>query len=172
MARRLPKGKEAPAAKQRPAAPDDLDVLHPERALTVRGRTVEVREYGYIEGLKVQAAAQPFLDALYALVSAASAPPPAHAVRRVFAAHAVSVQWMIAQAITPPADDDIAAFVDAVRANADWVGSLDDIEGDALTAVWWAVNSGFFTRRLQELVLAAREAAAASRSAPAGSTPP
>lgn len=174
MARKLPKGAGKSGAGKpaagKPAGPGELDILHPERVITLAGRTVEVREYGYIEGLKVQAAAQPFIDALYALVSAGSAPPPAHAVRQVFAGQAVIVQWMMGQAVTPTNDADPQAFVEAVRDNADWVGTLDDLEGDALTTVWWGVNAGFFTRRLRELALAAREAPA-SPSGTDGSTP-
>lgn len=163
----------APSGADASRTARELQTLHPTATMKLRGRTLKVREYGYIEGLHVQAAAQPFLDMLYHLVDRASAPPPAAAVRKVFALNAQAMKFMIGQAITPENDEDPQAFLEAMHKNAAWVGRLNDVEGDALTAVWWGVNGGFFTRRIRELALAAREAAAtASPSTPEGSTQP
>ena len=170
MAQKLTRGTaKKSAAETRPSSP--LGVLHPEGAIELRGRTVEVREYGYIEGLKVQATCQAFLDGLYALVARTEAPPSADLMRRLLKNHAITLQWLMAQAITP-VNDDLQAFADAVRDNARWIETLNDIEGDALTTLWWGVNQGFFTRRLRELTVAARAAAAASQSTTPGSTQP
>ena len=167
-----PQGADGEAAKAARQAADDIATLHPHASLTLRGRTVMAREYGYIEGLSLQAGIKPLLTALYGLFSrAADAPPSAAQVREVFAAQAVTLQWVMAQAITPYPEDPakLQEFGDAVAKNARWIATLDDIEGDALLTVWWSVNCGFFIRRFREQALAAREAEA--RTAPQGSTP-
>lgn len=172
MAQKTARGNRKPAAQSRPASPKPLDVLHPERALQIRDRVIELREYGYIEGLKVQATSQPLIDGLHALVAGAEAPPSAVAVRKLLAMNATAVQWLMAQAMTPT-NEDIGAFAAAVKDNAVWVDTLDDIEGDALMTLWWEVNRGFFMRRFRELAMQAREqAAAAARSTTEGSTQP
>lgn len=171
MARKLPNDQAGPASAPHGAeageidharqAADDLAILHPEGGITIDGRAVLMREYGYIEGLTLQAGIKFFLDALYLLFAKSTAPPQALQVREVFAAHAVTVQWLMAQSITPYPDDprELQSFADAVAENARWVAKLDDLQGDALLAVWWGTNRGFFTRRFRERLLAEREAA-------------
>lgn len=163
-----PQGDDASSAVQ---AAKDLAVMHPQGSIVLRGRTLTLREYGYIEGLNLQAGIGLFLEALYQLFAKAATPPSALQVRSVFTLHAVTVQWLMAQSFTPyPEDSDaLEAFADQVRENAKWVARLNDIEGDALLAVWWGVNSGFFTRRFRERRLV--ELQAASPSGPQGSTP-
>lgn len=173
MARRAPTaGRKAPAAKPQRAPVSDLAILHPEQAIALRGRTVLVREYGYIEGLRLHAGIRLLLDALYARFSAAGDPPSGFEVRELFAEHAVTVQWLIGQAITayPETNDALEVFSQEVARNAQWVATLNDVEGDALLTLWWGVNGGFFSRRMREMRMAAL--AAASRSPKDGSTPP
>lgn len=154
-------------------AAETLNILHPERGVLIADRAVEVREYGYIEGLKLQAACKAFLDDLFIAFSRAEAPPTAEGIAEVMAEHILTVQWMIAQAITPLSDDDPQAFVRDVTANAQWIGALAEEPGDLLTAAWWEVNKRFFTRRLQRRALAANAAARpASLSASNVSTTP
>lgn len=148
----------------------ELDILHPDRQIRLRDRLLTLREYGYIEGLQLQGGIKPLLDGLYALYSRDGAAPTVEQVRDVFAQHALSLQWLLAQSMTPYPEDPagLEAFVDATAANARFVNSLDDIEGDQLFSVWWAVSGGFFIRRFRARLLAAAQ----SRSAPSGSTPP
>ncbi|MBC7162695.1 MAG: hypothetical protein H5U26_11405 [Immundisolibacter sp.] len=172
MARKLGNGAVQSTAGQparRQPAPA-LAVLHPEREARIADRVVQVREYGYVEGLKLQAACKEFLDALYGLFSAALDPPSTDDLAELIGTHIVTVQWLIAQALTP-LDDDPQAFAAAVEQNARWVGRLSERDGDTLTTVWWETNTGFFTRRLQRR-LQARLAAerAASQSASSAST--
>lgn len=158
----------SPAAKPRQAAAaSELAVLHPDGPVTLRKRTVTVREYGWVEGLRVQSACKDFLAALYALFArGGDGPPPAHAVRDVFMEHALTVQWLIAWSITPAADAENAhQFVEAQVKNAQWIATLNDVEGDALLAVWWGVNSGFFIRRFRELRMATAAASSPSETA-------
>lgn len=172
MAKRAPPARKTPAAKAQRESTPDLAILHPEQAITLRDRTVVVREYGYIEGLRLQAGVRLFLAALYAKFDNAGAPPSGFEVRELFADHSITVQWLIAQAITPypESNDALEAFAHEIAANATWVAKLNDIEGDALLTVWWGVNAGFFTRRLREMRMAAIHAA--SQSPTPGSTPP
>lgn len=147
-----------------------VSILHPEREVMIGKRAVEVREYGYVEGLKLQGACKDFLSALFGLFAQAAAPPPAEAVSDLFADHIVTVQWLIAQAITPIVDDP-EVFVAAVASNAKWVASLDEVWGDALTAIWWEVNKGFFIRRLRRRAQAELEAARRASALSASTTP-
>lgn len=166
-----PQGAGAGAAEDAQQAAEDISTLHPDGGIVLKNRSVVVREYGYIEGLTLQAGIKLFLQALYGLFAKAAAPPTAEQVREVFAAHAVTVQWLMAQSITVYPEDprELQAFAQEVAENAKWVSTLDDIQGDALLAVWWGTNRGFFTRRFRERLLAEREAA--NRSDPPGSTP-
>lgn len=159
----------APAAADRTLAAE-LDILHPDRQIRLRDRLVTLREYGYIEGLQLQGGIQTLLDDLYALFSRDAAAPSTDQVRDTFARHALSLQWLLAQSMTPYPDDPagLTTFTAQVAENAQFVNRLDDIEGDQLFAVWWAVNGGFFIRRFRARLLAAAQ----DRSASSGSTPP
>lgn len=178
MAQKLPKrSPRAPAttaaARAQSDAAEALGILHPERSIAIGDRVLQVREYGYIEGLKLQSAAKPFLDDLYQAFLRSDEPPSADEIADIMATHIVTVQWMIAQAITPDHQDDPQKFVADVAGNATWINGLDEGAGDLLTAVWWEVNKRFFTRRLQRRALAAGTAARReSLSASSASTTP
>lgn len=160
------------AERERSArAAEELAVLHPENVIEIAGRTVVVREYTYIEGMRLQGGAAAFLDDLYAAFPPAAGAPAAADVNDLLAKHIFVVQWLIAQAITPLNDADADAFFAEVKANAVWVGQLNDVEGDLLSLAWWGVNRGFFTRRLQRRALAG-PAPAGGPSASPSSTPP
>ena len=156
------------------AAAAELDILHPDRQIRLRDRLLTLREYGYIEGLQLQGGIKPLLDELYALFSRDAPPPRVDEVRDdVFAKHALSLQWLLAQSMTPYPDEPagLEQFASEVAANAKFVNSLDDIEGDQLFSVWWAVNGGFFIRRYRARLLA-EVVASHVRSASSSSTPP
>lgn len=170
-------GKPAAASSADGAAQDqaELSVLHPEGKAVIGGRAVVVREYGYIEGMQLQPALRPFLQALYQARAREGAPPNAEDVADVIAMHLVTVQWLMAQAITPIDEEDPQAFLDAVAENAKWIAGLNDVAGELLMTLWWGTNAGFFIRRLRRLALAAVEERAASlagASASASSTAP
>lgn len=166
-----PKAPTATGADSTRQHADDLAILHPDGRVQLRGRTVLMREYGYIEGLQLQAGIKPLLEGLYAIFAKSDTPPSALAVRNVFAEHATTIQWLMAQAITAyPSDPEaLPVFTETIAKAAAWVATLDDIEGDALLTVWWGVNAGFFTRRFRERLLAEREAA--RQSVPPDSMP-
>lgn len=161
MARKVNPGAPAPAAQA--AAPsqdgaDDLAILHPEREATIAGERIVMREYGFVEGLRLQPLVQPILDGL-----ADTALRDGHldvgSAARIFAMHDDAIVTLIARAC----DRD-----------EDWVRNLNDADGQALLFLWWEANLGFFVRRVGQ-VLTARAIDAvrkASESAGATSTPP
>jgi len=134
------------AAGPTEAATRELEILHPERRLTIgvgaAARTVTVREYGFVEGNALRPQYKIFLDALYALISGSGASPTFEMVEDLLAAHQPEVLALIATA----ADLEMADLA-----------ALSDEDGYRLMQTWWVVNAGFFIRRL--ISLAARQAA-------------
>ena len=162
-----PEDVDAEAAQFAAQEAEQQEILHPERGPQINGRYLTVREYGFIEGMKLQSVFKPFLTDLFAQFSRTAGPPPAAVVRGVMADHALAVQWMMAQAISPEEDsDEPQAFLDEVRTNSKWVGALGEDDGDLLMSIWWVVNRNFFSRRLRE------QAEVAATTTPNQSLPP
>ena len=136
-----------------PAAIDELDVLHPERSMIIAGRAVTVREYGFIEGLRLRPVYKAFADELYAVF--VDHAPEFEAVLDIVARHVDAITELCA----------VAADVEP-----DWVRSLSSDDGELLLMLWWGANAGFFIHRLGTRLAVAR--ATAQRSAGANSTPP
>lgn len=134
---------------------EDLAILHPEREITVGGRKLTVREYGFVEGLRLAAIAAPIVQDLAAISGGDGTLLGYAALQTVFANHADAVVDMIAQACDQPRD---------------WIAEhLSDGDGQALLMTWWAVNGPFFVRRV---VQALQMRAALGAFAGAKSTPP
>ena len=150
MARKLSATEQARVAGA-DAGADDLAVLHPERVLRIAGDTVTVREYGFVEGLRLAAAAAPVVAAL-----------AEHAQRGALAIE--SLQHVMAA----HADDVVVLIAAACDRSTDWVRALGDADGLTLAITWMTVNAGFFGRR----VVMAAQLAAARAPAGATSTPP
>lgn len=145
----------APESRSSSDGRDDLAILHPERVIRVAGREVTVREYGFVQGLRIQAAAAPIISAL---ADAAEGRFDVEAVLAILAAHPAELVALIAAA-TELAPAEIEA--------------LPDDEGQLLMLTWWTVNAGFFVRRVAMRV-APRIAAAPSAGATStpSSSPP
>lgn len=108
---------------------EELAVLHPHGELEVAGEVVTVREYGFLEGLQVQAAAPEFFAGLYASMPRDQVAPDFEQIQDVFVAHHEQVARMIARAV----DRDV-----------EWVAGLPSSAGYRLMDAWWTVNVGFF----------------------------
>ena len=112
---------------------EDLEVLFPDRDVTVRDPdsgepvTLTVREFRYLEGLRVQVSARDFIAAL------ADARGDRDAVHDALAVHADVWADLIARA----ADRDPA-----------WIARLSDRDGDAVAVAAWGANRDFFLRRI------------------------
>jgi hypothetical protein len=143
---------------------EDLEILHPERTIhisgrklevrpiPIAGRDIEVREYGFLAGLKIQSAVAPIVEALAEL--AAEKRLELDGVLEIVGEHPEELTALLAAATDlKPAEIEV----------------LPDDEGQLLLLTWWAVNSGFFVRRV-----AMRATARIARARPAGptSTPP
>lgn len=152
----------APGGRPEDRAAAELEVLFPDRALTVRdpdtgaAAALTVREFRFREGLEAQAAAAPLIGALAALVpSAPDAPGPGPAeIDAALGAHADI--WL-----------DLAAR--ACGRPAAWLARLADADARAVSEAMWSANGGFFARRAAAAA-AARKSAAAPCPLPAFST--
>jgi len=134
---------------------DDLAQLHPNLETRLNGRVVTVREYGFVEGLKVRQLLKGFLDGLYELTKRGSLP---------------GVEEVLGLVV-----DHIDAVLEAVAQSADIdVQELknlkDQAEGDLLLLKWWTANGPFFNRLAVQRVLAERIAAAEAEKQRAGQT--
>jgi hypothetical protein len=106
---------------------DDLEILNPNREITIAGKVITVREYKFIEGLGVRAKTKPFLDDLYR-----SFIDDSINVEQVM--HLVSVHHAIL----------IPVIAQAADVDVQFVESLGVSDGNSLIYVWWSVNGPFF----------------------------
>lgn len=141
-------------------ADNDLEILHPEQALQIGGRSVTVREYGFVEGLRVRPKIAPFLDDLYATMQQGE-DIELEVVLDIIGRHHELMLELIAQ----------AADVDQP-----FLEQLTPEEGDLLLMTWWVVNGPFVLRQLQTRLLSqsvqlANRAKLAARRVGATSTP-
>lgn len=145
MSQRDSKRAPASAAKAADAtsADDDLDILHPQRTITVGGREVCVREYGMVEGLRLRPLHAPLVVALTE-ASASGTAGDYESVLDVLAEHADALVALIAA----------AADVDA-----DFVRGLRGADADLLVLTWWSVNRDFFSLAVVRRLAARRVAA-------------
>lgn len=120
----------APAAEPDSAA-ESIAALQPDARITVAGREVTVREYGYFEGCEVAHRAQGFIADLLAAAKDGQL-RYAHA-RRLFGPHQAVVVEIAAQ---------------AAGVEPEWVRSLAPADADTFMATWFAVNVGFFVREV------------------------
>jgi hypothetical protein len=148
--------REAGVPQPADAGADDLEILHPEREATIAGRRLVVREYGFIEGLRLRPLMQSLLDDLHQLLEQGGDAFTLEAIESVLGTHTDEVIELMA----------IAADVEP-----NWVATLNDQDGMHLLHLWWTVNGPFFVRR-SIARLQAERVAAASRTAGATSTPP
>ena len=154
MATKIP----AASTSDATAIADDLAILHPDRTLTLGGRAITLREYGFFEGLDVADRAAAFIADLI-LASDDGALRYAH-VRRLFGRHRAVIPAIAAQA----GDVEVA-----------WLEALPPDDLELYLATWFAVNAAFFVREvlaeLRETQLREAQRLAAGASAGAISSP-
>lgn len=116
-------------------APDNsLEVMFPDRQLTVGGIKVTVRELTFSEQLRHNHLLAPLADILATIPSEQLEGPDS-----------INVIY-----------DALALYADALREllaiscgqSVAWVDALPPSDGEALLLSWWLVNSSFFVRRL------------------------
>ncbi|CDM42385.1 DUF6631 family protein [Ectopseudomonas oleovorans] len=142
----------------KPQQPDDsLEVLFPDRPLTVGGRDLVVRELGFEEQMHNNHLLKPIADAFCQIPPQVLASPDSiNQVLDLLAAHWDNVRELVAISCGQPLK---------------WVKALPPADGEALVLTWWTANQGFFVRRLWRpaLLAQARKAPAGAESSPASS---
>jgi hypothetical protein len=122
------------------AAPDpaqDLEILFPEREIAIDGERIVLREYTFMEGLRIgreHAALLADLRDLFLGAGGEASPEiEIDALTGVLAAHAGSL---------------VALMALASGREPAWIESLSDAHGQDLLMAWWGVERDFFGRRL------------------------
>lgn len=119
---------QAPAADE---AASDIEILFPDETLEIAGKTVEVREFRYLEGLRAIALARPLLQGLAEMLEDGEF--DALALDGLIADHhEVWIQLMAISTDQP----------------ATWIEGLPSREGRRLGMTFWRVNSRFFMEPL------------------------
>jgi hypothetical protein len=155
MARKIEKTPAPPAAESDSAA-EVLAALKPEASLTLAGRAVVVREYGYFEGLEVAHRAAAFIADLLGMAKEGEL--RYSGARRLFGKHEAVVVAIAAQ---------------AADVEPEWVRALDRGDAETFMSTWFAVNVGFFVGEVVvELQEEARLRSMASRSTGSSSGSP
>jgi hypothetical protein len=111
---------------------DDLAIMAPDMEVTIAGRTITVREYRFLDGLRVRARARALTKDLAALVAAGDT--ITEDIIDVLAKHEALVRVLIMESI---GDGDTT-----------WMDGLGAIDGQELIMTWWAVNGPFFVRQV------------------------
>lgn len=111
---------------------DDLEILHPHQTIVIDGVKVEVREYGFVQGLRLRPLANPLIIDLTALLAKGTL--PLEDVIDIIAAHDETVLQLIAE---------------STGTDVDWLKRLNGADGDLLLLTWWVVNANFFIRSVQ-----------------------
>jgi len=122
---------------------DDVAILFPERSTTIAGVPVTMREYRWVEGMRMQALIAPIIDKL-AVLAEQEKLMEAACLDAVFTDHADDLPLLIATACDQ---------------SVEWVETLNDVDGRNLRLLWWIVNIPFFVPRVSDRLLARQLAA-------------
>ena len=124
-------------------APDNsLEVLLPDRQLTVGGIEVTVRELSFREQLTHNYLLAPMADVLSAIpAEQLEGPDSINVIYDALALYSDSLSELLAISCGQPVE---------------WVNALPAADGEALILSWWMANNGFFVRRLWRPRLLAR----------------
>lgn len=111
--------------------PSEAEILFPDKTLTLAGEAVTVREFKYLEGLKLAAIAAPLLSALSQLMTEGEID-----------------LLKIDQVIADNADIWAQLLAASCDKPVDWLETLSDVEGTQLSWGFWEVNGPFLLRRV------------------------
>lgn len=121
------------------ATGDELEILVPERDIEIAGVAITVREYSFIEGLKLRSKMQPLIDALYKSITA-TAMPELEDIIIILSEQNELVVELVAQ---------------SANVAVSWIEELGQEDGYRLMLTWWAVNGPFFVSTAVQRVHAA-----------------
>lgn len=131
------------------AEASEIDILYPERVLTVAGEVITVRELAFAQTLRMESAMAPMIQAFIDLPVDDDGERVTAQLWTLFGEHAGAWIGFVASACGKPRE---------------WVENLSDADGRELTMTVWSVNAAFFTRRVISGMIARRSAT----SAPSG----
>ncbi len=138
---RSPRKQPAARPAQDPTAA--LEILHPERTATIAGREIVVREYGFVESMRLHDLIQPILADLRTAVEAGGV-PTLDTVLGVLAGHSDAIVQLLAR---------------AADVEPEWVAGLSSPDGEALLFMWWGANGPFWFGGVVNRIAAERIAA-------------
>lgn len=120
---------------------NEIEVLSPDSEITLQGVTVLVHEFSFIEGLKAEVLARDMMIELAQILLDQGDDIQVDDLAVLFARHSNNYVELIAMSTSQPRQ---------------WVESLSDKDGQLLSWTFWAVNKGFFMRRLAMRRLSSR----------------
>jgi hypothetical protein len=141
---------------------DDLAVLHPNQGVTIAGRKIVMREYGFIEGLRLMPMLDPIIADIRAVLERREPMTGSEQLPPWLATHADALVHLVS----------VAADVDP-----EWVTSLTLSDGHELLWWWWMTNGPFCMRSASQRVVVGRATATtlalrAGQTSTAPSSPP
>lgn len=115
-------------AKKNDESADDLSILHPDRTLEIANKILTVREYSFVQGLRLRPMIAPLLDSL---VGTLSKDAGLEDILDVLAKNHETVLFLMAESIDEPVE---------------WFETLSEEDGNLLLITWWTVNAPFLMR--------------------------
>jgi hypothetical protein len=140
-------------SEQETSQKDQLAILHPDRQLVIGDppREVTVREFRFIEGMRVHVIAKPIVEDLL----------------RMFGTHELGVH-QITDLFVRHEPEFMSMLCASTGLDDKFIRSLNDVDGELLLLTFWQVNLLFFLRRL----LARQKELQQAKGVQAGATPP
>ena len=111
---------------------NEAEILYPDASIIIKGESIEVKEFSFPQGLKVNAMAAPLIKALSAFFTD-DENADFSAMSSVFDMHSETLIELMSISINKPTE---------------WFNTLTDTEGQALLMTFWSVNKVFFINRL------------------------
>ena len=123
-------------------AATDVEVIHPERVIQIKGEDITVDEFGFLQGLSAGPLARPLLDDMAICFEEKGDDIAMEEISELFGLHREILIHLMSM---------------VTGKSRDWIMALNDKDGMTLMMTFWQVNSGFFVRRLLTRKLAARQ---------------
>lgn len=110
---------------------DDLQILHPHQTQIIAGKEITVREYGWVEGLKLRSTMQPIVADFQEIIERGQS-PEGEDIEIILSKHAAVVVELIAA---------------SANVDIEFMETLSDEEGSKLELAWWGCNGHFFIQK-------------------------
>ena len=112
---------------------NEAEILFSEQQLEIKGEKLTVREFSFIEGLRVNQMVRPFIKSM----------------RHVFTEEDKDSDFSSMSAVF---SDHMDVLIDLMSISTgqpvEWFSTLSDTEGQTLLMAFWSVNKAFFINRL------------------------